>query len=111
MKSGYMLTYRGQDYSFGVGDLIVRVGRFYPNGQYLPYGNLELYMHTQSREMRLLGRQPFLLVDFNYHNLDYESPGEQVQLDFDAATKQAFEHRKNKVRLFLESYWNQIIRS
>lgn len=77
MKSGYVITYRGRGYSFGVGDLIVRLGRFMPNGEYIPYGNLELYMHTATREMRLLGRQPFLLVDFNYHNLDYESPGKQ----------------------------------
>ncbi|KAL2643281.1 hypothetical protein R1flu_010868 [Riccia fluitans] len=74
MKSGYVMSLRGR-YMFGIGDIVLRLGKFLPNGTYVPYGNLELYMYTPSKEWIFLGRQPYLLVDFNYHNLDYESPG------------------------------------
>ncbi|OAE23408.1 hypothetical protein AXG93_961s1020 [Marchantia polymorpha subsp. ruderalis] len=79
MKSGYVMSLRSR-YMFGVGDLVLRLGKFMPDGQYVPYGNLELYMHTASRDWMFLGRQPYLLVDFNYHNLDYESPGKYLAI-------------------------------
>ncbi|KAL3696532.1 hypothetical protein R1sor_010608 [Riccia sorocarpa] len=79
MKSGYVMSLRGR-YMFGIGDLVVRLGKFLPNGTYIPYGNLELYMCASSKGWRFLGRQPYLVMDFNYHNLDYESPGKYLAI-------------------------------